>query len=36
VFVGLAVYCLLGLFADQFVRILERVLLRWRPSYEAS
>jgi len=36
VFVGLAVYSILGLFADQFVRILERVLLRWRPSYEAS
>ena len=36
VFVGLAIYCLLGLFADQFVRFLERVLLRWRPGYEAS
>ena len=36
VFVGLAIYCLLGLLADQFVRFLERVLLRWRPSYEAS
>ncbi|MDI5967882.1 ABC transporter permease [Streptomyces sp. SL13] len=36
VFVGLAVYSLLGLLADQFVRILERVLLRWRPGYEAS
>ena len=36
VFVGLAVYSLLGLVADQFVRILERVLLRWRPGYEAA
>jgi sulfonate transport system permease protein len=36
VFVGLAIYSLLGLLADQFVRALERVLLRWRPGYEAS
>jgi len=36
VFVGLVIYSILGLFADQFVRILERVLLRWRPSYEAA
>lgn len=36
VFVGLAVYSLLGLVADQLVRVLERVLLRWRPSYEAA
>ncbi|TDT98124.1 sulfonate transport system permease protein [Streptomyces sp. 846.5] len=36
VFVGLAIYSLLGLVADQFVRILERVLLRWRPGYEAA
>lgn len=36
VFVGLAIYSLLGLLADQFVRALERVLLRWRPSYEGS
>jgi sulfonate transport system permease protein len=35
VFVGLVIYSILGLLADQFVRILERVLLRWRPSYEA-
>jgi sulfonate transport system permease protein len=35
VFVGLVIYSILGLVADQFVRILERVLLRWRPSYEA-
>ena len=36
VFVGLAIYSVLGLLADQFVRILERVLLRWRPGYEAT
>jgi sulfonate transport system permease protein len=36
VFVGLVIYSILGLFADQFVRILERVLLRWRPGYEAA
>ncbi len=36
VFVGLVIYAVLGLLADQFVRALERVLLRWRPSYEAS
>jgi sulfonate transport system permease protein len=36
VFVGLVIYSILGLLADQLVRILERVLLRWRPSYEAA
>jgi sulfonate transport system permease protein len=36
VFVGLVIYSILGLVADQFVRTLERVLLRWRPSYEAT
>ncbi|MEV5801858.1 ABC transporter permease [Streptomyces collinus] len=36
VFVGLVIYSLLGLLADQLVRALERLLLRWRPSYEAS
>jgi sulfonate transport system permease protein len=36
VFVGLVIYAILGLLADQFVRALERVLLRWRPGYEAS
>jgi sulfonate transport system permease protein len=35
VFVGLVIYSILGLAADQIVRILERLLLRWRPSYEA-
>jgi sulfonate transport system permease protein len=36
VFFGLVIYAVLGLLADQFVRVLERVLLAWRPSYEAS
>lgn len=36
VFVGLVIYSILGLIADQLVRTLERVLLRWRPSYEAT
>ncbi|MEN4478897.1 ABC transporter permease [Mycolicibacterium cosmeticum] len=35
VFVGLLIYSLLGLTADQLVRTCERVLLRWRPSFEA-
>jgi sulfonate transport system permease protein len=36
VFVGLAIYSILGLLGDQFVRFLERVLLQWRPSFEAA
>lgn len=36
VFVGLVIYSILGLLADQFVRLLQRVLLQWRPGYEAS
>jgi sulfonate transport system permease protein len=36
VFVGLAVYAIIGLAADQLVRVLERVLLTWRPSFEAA
>jgi sulfonate transport system permease protein len=36
VFFGLFIYAVLGLSADQLVRVLERVLLAWRPSYEAS
>lgn len=36
VYLGLVIYALLGLFADQIVRTLERLLLTWRPSYEAS
>jgi sulfonate transport system permease protein len=35
VFVGLVIYSILGLVADQIVRVMERILLRWRPSYEA-
>jgi sulfonate transport system permease protein len=31
-FLGLAIYAILGLLADQFVRVLERVLLRWRSA----
>ena len=33
---GLVIYSILGLVADQLVRTLERVLLRWRPSFEAA
>ncbi len=36
IFFGLVIYAVLGLLADQFVRVLERVLLAWRPGYEAS
>jgi sulfonate transport system permease protein len=36
VWVGLVIYAILGLLADQFVRLLQRVLLRWRPSYQAK
>lgn len=36
VYVGLVIYSILGLLADQLVRVLERVLLRWRPSFEAA
>jgi sulfonate transport system permease protein len=36
VWAGLVIYAILGLLADQFVRLLQRVLLRWRPSYEAK
>jgi sulfonate transport system permease protein len=36
VFFGLVIYAVLGLLADQLVRVLERVLLAWRPGYEAS
>jgi sulfonate transport system permease protein len=32
-FLGLAIYAVLGLTADQIVRVAERVLLGWRPSY---
>jgi sulfonate transport system permease protein len=33
IFVGLTIYALLGLLTDQSVRLLERYLLAWRPSY---
>jgi sulfonate transport system permease protein len=33
IFVGLALYALLGLATDQSVRFLERHLLAWRPAY---
>ncbi|UDY23055.1 ABC transporter permease [Nocardioides sp. Kera G14] len=36
VFVGLAIYAIIGLTADQAVRLLEKGLLAWRPSFEAS
>ncbi|MEV7398610.1 ABC transporter permease [Aeromicrobium sp. NPDC092404] len=36
VFLGLVIYAVIGLLADQLVRTLERVLLQWRPSYEAA
>jgi sulfonate transport system permease protein len=32
IMVGLLVYALLGLFADQLVRIIERAALVWRPA----
>jgi sulfonate transport system permease protein len=31
-FLGLVIYAILGLAGDQIVRLLERYLLRWRPS----
>jgi sulfonate transport system permease protein len=31
-FLGLVIYAILGLTGDQIVRVLERYLLRWRPS----
>jgi sulfonate transport system permease protein len=33
IFVGLTIYALLGLLTDQSVRLLERYLLAWRPSF---
>jgi sulfonate transport system permease protein len=35
-FLGLAIYAVLGLLADQIVRVLERTLLVWRPAFGAS
>jgi sulfonate transport system permease protein len=36
VFAGLVIYAILGLLADQLVRALQRMLLRWRPGFEAA
>jgi sulfonate transport system permease protein len=33
IYLGIAIYAVLGLTAHQVVRLLERVLLAWRPSY---
>ncbi len=33
ILVGLIVYAILGLVADQIVRTLERTVLAWRPSF---
>jgi sulfonate transport system permease protein len=35
-FLGLVIYAVLGLLADQIVRVLERTLLVWRPSFGAA
>jgi sulfonate transport system permease protein len=35
-FLGLAIYAVLGLLADQIVRVLERTLLVWRPAFGAA
>jgi sulfonate transport system permease protein len=35
-FLGLVIYALLGLAADQLVRLLERLLLTWRPPRKAA
>jgi len=36
IYLGLVIYAVLGLAADQVVRILERVLLTWRPAYSGT
>jgi sulfonate transport system permease protein len=36
IYLGLVIYAILGLAADQVVRILERVMLTWRPSFSGS
>ena len=33
IFLCLLIYAVLGLLADQIVRVLERSLLYWRPSF---
>jgi len=35
IYLGLVIYAVLGLAADQVVRLLERVLLAWRPAFQA-
>jgi sulfonate transport system permease protein len=35
IYLGLVIYAILGLAADQVVRLLERVLLAWRPAFQA-
>jgi sulfonate transport system permease protein len=36
IYLGIAIYAVLGLAAHQLVQVLERVLLIWRPSYSGS
>ena len=36
IYLGLVIYAVLGLAADQIVRILGRVLLTWRPAYSGA
>jgi len=36
IYLGIVIYAVLGLTAHQFVRVLERVFLTWRPSYNGS
>jgi sulfonate transport system permease protein len=36
IYLGLVIYAVLGLVADQIVRILGRVLLTWRPAYSGA
>ncbi len=36
IYLGLFIYAALGLIADQIVRVLERGLLTWRPTYGGS
>ncbi len=36
IYLGIVIYAVLGLLADQIVRVLERALLTWRPTYQGS
>ncbi|MDT4935341.1 MAG: sulfonate transport system permease protein [Pseudonocardiales bacterium] len=36
IYLGIVIYAILGLAADQIVRVFERVLLTWRPNYTGS